>query len=354
MDRRHFIALGGMGLAAGCTDKGKNVGTTSTTGPEARSYPPVVQHSPAGYPVIHDRSTFMEQFKYEHWEAGRDWRDNCELLNDFSYRWGQLTLPIQRRPMKIIKDIYLLGPDDYHQLIYLWDTGDGLLLIDPSYERFRPMIETQIRQLGFNLDQVKWVLLTHMHGDHAQSAGAYEKRGSVVFIHQDDAEAVTGRKKMVAAMPDKPVAQPTVFADGDKLKFGNLELSAIHTPGHTPGGCCFTVDWEHNRVLVSGDIVLDYGRHAWMGADYCNWDQYLASLWKLYNHPEAKESEVLLPGHGTINLDGARDSLYKVIQITSYIIRQRRAGSDLDWTDPYELFWRQKLGEKLNLEPLKA
>jgi len=354
MDRRHFIALSGMGLAAGCAGDPQKADSFVTLGPESRSYPPVVQHSPAGYPVIHDRMTFVEQFKYEHWEAGRDWKDDSELWSDFSYRWGQGTLPIQRRPMRILEGLYLLGPEDYHQCIYLWDTGEGLLLIDPSYERFRPMIETQIRQLGYRLDQVKWVLLTHMHFDHIESAGAYADRGSLVFIHQDDAEVVRGRKELASAAIARPVERPQVFADGDKLAFGKLEMTAIHTPGHTPGAACFTLDWKNNHVLISEDIVLHFGRHAWMGADYCDWDQYLASLWKLYEHPQAKNSEVLLPGHGTVELDGALDSVYKTIQVVSHIIRLRRAGSEIDWIDPYELFWRQKLGEKLDLEPLEA
>jgi len=354
MDRRHFIALSGVGLAAGCSEAREKAGSSVSEGPGLRSYAPVVQHSPAGYPVVHDRMTFIEQFKYEHWDAGRDWKDDSQLWSDFSYRWGQCTLPIQRRPMRIAEGLFMLGPEDYHQCIYLFDTGQGLLLVDPSYERFRPMIEIQIRQLGYHLDQVKWVLLTHMHGDHIESAGAYAARGSAVFIHQDDAGVVRGGKGLRSAAIAEPVERPEVFADSDRLAFGSLGMTAIHTPGHTPGATCFTLDWKDNHVLISEDIVLHYGRHAWMGADYCDWDQYLASLWKLYEHPEAKNSEMLLPGHGTIELDGAMDSLYKVLQVTSHIIRLRRTGSEIDWIDPYELFWRQKLGEKLNLEPLEA
>ncbi|MBN2287746.1 MAG: MBL fold metallo-hydrolase [Candidatus Glassbacteria bacterium] len=354
MDRRHFIALGGLGLGAGCARKERQAGPAAAEGVEARSYARVVQHSPAGYPVVHDRMTFVEQFKYEHWEAGRDWKDDCQLWSDFSYRWGQITLPIQRRPMRVLDGLYLLGPEDYHQCIYLWDTGKGLLLIDPSYERFRPMIETQIRQLGFHPGQVRWVLLTHMHGDHIESAGAYAERGSAVFIHRDDAGAVRGGKAMAAARIAKPVERPEVFGDGDRLDFGGVEMTVIQTPGHTPGSSCFALDWMTNRVLISGDVVLHFGRHAWMGADYCDWDQYLESLWKLYRYPGAENWEVLLPGHGTLDLDGARDSLYKVIQVVSYIIRLRRAGSEIDWADPYELFWRQKMGEKLDLEPLET
>jgi len=88
-----------------------------------------------------------------------------------------------------------------------------------------------------------------------------------------------------------------------------------------------------------------------MEADYCNWDQYLASLWKLHDDPDGEKWRIMLPGHGTIDLEGAGDSLYAVIQVVSEIIRRRRAGSDIDWIDPHHLFWqiRQKGGPELEV-----
>ena len=91
-----------------------------------------------------------------------------------------------------------------------------------------------------------------------------------------------------------------------------------------------------------------------MGADYCNWDQYLASLWKLHDDRDGKKWRVMLPGHGTIDLEGATDSLYAVIQVVSEIIRRRRAGSDIDWIDPHHLFWQIKQAGGPELEVLRG
>jgi glyoxylase-like metal-dependent hydrolase (beta-lactamase superfamily II) len=256
--------------------------------------------------------------------------------------------------MQVLEGLYLLGPDDYHQCIYLWDTGAGFLLIDPSYTRFQPMIEIQIRQLGLDLEDVKWVLLTHMHWDHAESAAAYEKRGAAVYIHAGDEGYITGKIKAEAVSMTEPVAHPVLFQDSAELSFGRVKMRVIHTPGHTPGSACYSLNWNGNSVLISGDIVLNFGRHAWMGAAYCNWDQYLASLWKLYDHPDRPAWQVLLPGHGTIDLEGAGDSLYKVLQVTSEIIRRRRSGDTIDWIDPYELFWKIKIEGGPELEVLKS
>jgi len=363
MDRRLFLSLSGISLAAACAGESAEKASVSTTvekkvpAAEGRFFPPVIQKGPLGYKVIHDRMTYIEQYKYDNWkpeQAVKSWKDDSRLWKDFSWQWGSGQIPIQRRPMQILDGFFALGPGDYQQNIYLWDTGDGLLLVDPSYELFRPMIDTQIRQLGYEISQVRWVLITHMHWDHSQSAAAYEKRGAAVYIHADDADYITGKKAAQAVEMPEPVKNPVTFTDNDILKFGSLEMKVIHTPGHTPGSCCFSLDWKGTGVLISQDIVLHFGRHAWMGADYCNWDQYLASLWKLYNYPEAERWQVVLPGHSTIDLEGGKDSVYKVLQVASEIIRSRRSGEKIEWIDPFEFFYKRRITGKPEIEPLKS
>ncbi len=360
MDRRHFISLSGLSLGAGCTGGGASHNAVdsarkaaSTT--QGRYYPAVTHTSPLGHKVIHDRSTLIEQLKYENWDPQRDWKDDADVWMEHIYKWGQLVEPIQRRPARILENVYLLGPDDYHQCVYLWDTGSGLLLIDPSYERFSPLVNTQIRQLGFRLGDVKWVLLSHMHWDHSQCAAGWEARGVPVYIHEDDRGYITGELDPgPRSLPMTPVREPVTFTAGQTLTFGALNLRVIHTPGHTPGSACHSFDWAGTPGLISGDIVLHFGRHAWMGASYCDWPQYLASLWRLHRHPDAARWQALLPGHGTVELEGAPDSLWQVMQVVSYIMRERETGSDIDWVDSHHLFWQLRQEGKPGPEVLKG
>lgn len=356
MERRNFLTLGALSLAAGaCSKPGGENGVQKQSSPEGRFYPAVTQTSASGFQVIHDRSTFLEQYKYEQWtDPKEDWKNDSGLFSELSYRWGSLETPIQRRPAGILKGLWLLGPDDYHQSIYLLDTGDGLLLVDPSYTRFQPLIETQIRQLGFSLEQVRRVLLTHMHFDHAEATASWERRGAEIWVPAGDAPYVTGQIKAQASDIPDPVLHPKTFGGNEELKFGGLSLKTIHTPGHTPGGMCFSFQQDGRGGLISGDIALHFGRHAWMGADYCKWDEYLASLWKLWNHPDRQGWKFMLPGHGTVDIDGAGDSLHRVLQVTSEIIRRRRAGEAIDWVDPHEMFWRRRLEGKEEISPLEA
>ena len=359
MDRRHFISLSGLSLGAACTgapavSQADSSAKACATASE-RSYPAVTHTSPLGHKVIHDRFTLIEQLKFEDWNPNRDWKDDASVWLSHSYKWGQLVEPVQRRPGRILDNVYLLGPDDYHQCIYLWDTGAGLLLIDPSYDRFSDLVNTQIRQLGYELSDVKWLLLTHMHWDHSQCAAQWEARGVPVYIHEADRGYISGELDLGAqSLPVAPVNNPVTFAGGDILEFGGLKLRAIHTPGHTPGSACFSFDWAGTSGLVSGDIVLHFGRHAWMGAEYCDWDQYLAGQWRLHDDPDYSRWQALLPGHGTVELEGAPDSVRQVMQISSYIITQRRGGSDIDWVNPHHFFWQLKQEGKPEPDILKS
>jgi glyoxylase-like metal-dependent hydrolase (beta-lactamase superfamily II) len=354
MDRRYFTALSGLSLASFWS--GGAVKANAETVPAdkksplcgGRCYPAVTQNGPGGYKVIHDRLTYIDQYKYDNWKAGQNWDDDAGLWKDFSWQWGKGSLPMQHRPLEVLEGLFLLGPADYQQNIYLWDTGAGLLIIDPSYNLFLPLVETQIRQLGFELTEVKWVLLTHGHIDHGQSADAYLMRGAEIHICGSEA----GVKETIASAPLQMAAKMKTFEDGEDLIFGKLNLKVIHTPGHTAGSSCFCARWQGKGVIVSGDHALHFGRHASMDPDH-DWNAYLKSLWKLYEHPNTRDSQVLLPGHSTIDLEGARASVYRVLQVVSEIIRRKQAGEKLDWLNTYELFWKRRLTGAPEIEPLR-
>ena len=127
--------------------------------------------------------------------------------------------------------------------------------------------------------QVGDVLTTHGHRDHIQAVPAVRAAGHRVGVAPADAELLP--------------AYDFEIADGDVIEVGNLRLHAVHTPGHTPGSTCFTI--EGSPVLLSGDTLFPGGpgntrRHPTQFATIIRSIQQ-----RLFTLPD---ETIVMPGHG--------------------------------------------------------
>ncbi len=119
-------------------------------------------------------------------------------------------------------------------------------IIDPVKEQFDRDV-LLIKQLGFDL---KYVLETHVHADHITSSGKLrDEFGAKVVLHENSG----------ATCADM------LIKDNDVLKLGNLEITALHTPGHTNADLSFAVD----NYVFTGDALLvrDCGRTDFQAGD---------------------------------------------------------------------------------------
>ena len=129
------------------------------------------------------------------------------------------------------------------------DGGADAVVVDPGFdpEGIRSLLDGAGRRPAA-------VLLTHAHFDHAWQAGELAGEEVPVFVHEDDAIAFEDVDAWNPGFdnPLVPVKDLRPVADGEVLRFAGVELEVRHTPGHTPGHCCFTTD----AVVVSGDLVF--------------------------------------------------------------------------------------------------
>ena len=89
----------------------------------------------------------------------------------------------------------------------------------------------------------KHILITHNHMDHTGALAELKSNLSLpIAAHADDAGQL-------------PVPADQLIDDGDLISFGNIKLSVLHTPGHTPGSICFLTD----NFLVAGDTIFPGG-----------------------------------------------------------------------------------------------
>jgi glyoxylase-like metal-dependent hydrolase (beta-lactamase superfamily II) len=210
--------------------------------------------------------------------------------------------------------------------------GDGVILIDAGFPGSRDDVLESMRRLGFGVDDLRGILLTHAHIDHFGSAIWFAKtHGTPVYCHAHEV-GHSKREYLEQASPvdiAKHIWHPRYLAwtvaigrKGALTHEGipsTLALTedvaarlpgapvAIPTPGHTGGHCSFVVD----GVLVSGDaLVTGHPLAPRPGPQL---------LPKLFNHDEdgcvrslgalaLLDTEVLLPGHGPVWRGSIRDA----------------------------------------------
>ena len=138
---------------------------------------------------------------------------------------------------------------------------DGVTLIDTGYAGSLPRLTKALADLGRSMEDVRRVICTHGHPDHAGGARALAELGIEILIHPADAANLDvdfrsvickpSRGRLFAAMTP-PLPAFTPLEDGDVLPvLGGLEV--IHTPGHTPGSVCLYA--RARGLLFVGDVL---------------------------------------------------------------------------------------------------
>ena len=164
-------------------------------------------------------------------------------------------------PFRIYGNTWYVGTDGLSAVLI--ETSDGLVLIDGALPQSAPLIEANIRQLGFDPREISHILLSHAHFDHAGGINALQRLSDAIVLSSEH-----GARTLLAGnlLPDDPqfvadsstTAFPAVraaqsVADDEVLVVGGVEITALHTPGHTPGGMSWT--WESCALDTCYDIV---------------------------------------------------------------------------------------------------
>jgi metallo-beta-lactamase class B len=166
-------------------------------------------------------------------------------------------------PFKIGEGLYYVGGTDWTS--YLITTKDGLIVIDGGDAKVGRQVVENIQRLGFDPTNVRVLLNTHAHFDHAGGLAEIKKASPGVRLYassKDGAIIAAGGRGDPFLKGEQvyyeAVKPDVILKDGDKVRLGGWTLTAHITPGHTPGCTTWTFP-----VTVAGKV-----RQA---QDHCSW-----------------------------------------------------------------------------------
>lgn len=161
-------------------------------------------------------------------------------------------------PTHVFGNVYMVGTCGIVALLIT--SPDGHILIDGATAEAAPGIAANIGKLGFDPEEVKYILNSHEHIDHAgglaelrnlTGAKLVARAAGKAVLESGGADARDPQRAHLPAFTGAPVDR--IIADGEILKLGRLRLTAIASPGHTFGGTTWI--WKSCEGKICRNIV---------------------------------------------------------------------------------------------------
>jgi metallo-beta-lactamase class B len=179
-------------------------------------------------------------------------------------------------PFRIVGNLYYVGAAEVTSFLITTPKGDFLL--DGGFAETAPQIEHNISQLGFDLRDVKFLLNSHAHFDHAGGLAELKKLSGAKFVASDpDAPLLKnggrGDFRFGDTLPFPPVEPDQIIHDGESIEIGDQKMTAHLTPGHTKGNTTWATKISegtktYDVVFAGSPSILDYqlaGRESYPG-----------------------------------------------------------------------------------------
>jgi glyoxylase-like metal-dependent hydrolase (beta-lactamase superfamily II) len=194
--------------------------------------------------------------------------------------------------------------------------GTNVHVLADTRTREAIAIDTAIPSLAWIVDELaardwtlKLIISTHGHWDHiGDNAAVQAHTGADVAVHPRDRGRLKRPRAMYAPFEIAPSFPAVELAEGGVVRFGEIRLTVLHTPGHTEGSVCL-LDHDGGR-LFSGDTLFAgaWGRTDLPGGSD---DQMAESLARLSSLEDAIQVH---PGHGRSTTIGAERAWLELIR----------------------------------------
>ncbi|HEX6046099.1 MAG TPA: subclass B3 metallo-beta-lactamase [Pyrinomonadaceae bacterium] len=177
---------------------------------------------------------------------------SAQIDDDEGRKWNQ---PV--KPYKVIGNVYYVGATEVSSFLIV--TSQGLILIDSGFLETVPLIKQNVAQLGFRFEDIKILLNSHAHADHAGGlARLKQMTGAKLMVSEADAALLARGGKNDPNFGDRflfePVKADRILRDGDTVQLGDVTMTARLTPGHTAG--CTTWTMKVREGSKTYDVVV--------------------------------------------------------------------------------------------------
>ena len=245
--------------------------------------------------------------------SGPLWASACKDWDD----WNKPAPPV-----RIFGNTYLVGTCGISSILITDPAGD--VLIDGGTEKGAALIADNIRKLGFAVTDVKYLLHSHEHFDHVGGLAELQRLTGAQLVASQAAAPVLNSGNASADDPQFGVNPPfpaahvdRIVRDGEQVRIGNTVLTAMATPGHTPGaltwrwgscqgGVCRQIVYADSLTPVSRDDYKFSDHPAYLAA-------YRASIAKI----AALDCDILLTPHPSASKMPERIALGKPLLDTN-------------------------------------
>ena len=207
-------------------------------------------------------------------------------------------------PFRIAPNLYYVGSRDLAS--YLITTPAGDILLNSNLASSPPQIRHSVEQLGLHFSDIKILLISHAHSDHASGSAAIIKQTGAKYMVMDaDVSSIEtgGRTDFAHFKPFPPAHVDRTLHNGSTVQLGGITLTAHRTPGHTPGCTTWTMQVIEagkplNVVIVCSVTALDEYRLIATPNHPASYPGIAPDFAHTFNVLQALPCDIFLSSHG--------------------------------------------------------
>lgn len=216
--------------------------------------------------------------------------------NETDRSWNQ---PVE--PFRIIGNIYYVGASEI--TAFLITTPEGHILLDGGFAETVPQIKENVAKLGFKIEDIKFLLNSQAHYDHAPGLAELKRlTGAKMLASAEDKVLLENGGKgdfhFGDTFPYEPVKVDKIVKDNEKVKLGGTSLKALITPGHTKGCTTLTMTITENKRKYNVVFVCSTTIPGYNLVDNKNYPNIAPDYAKTFEKLKKLDVDVFLASHG--------------------------------------------------------